>query len=119
MKNLKLSLLFLTFLTTIGFSIVIGGSGVLAMSLEEAKSQGLLGETLSGYLALVKPNAPGEAKSLMNDINQKRKQKYQEIAKRNGTKLPAVEALAGKTAMSKTKSGHYIQLPNKKWEQKP
>ena len=101
--------------------VIVGihsGSTVFAATLEQAKSQGFLGETISGYLGLVTPSAPPEMKALMNEVNQKRKNKYQEIAKRNKTTLKAVEALAGKTALSKTEPGHYIQLPNGTWQKK-
>ncbi len=84
-----------------------------ALTLQEAKSQGVLGETPDGYLGLVSPTASSEVKSLMNTVNQKRKQKYQEIAQRNGTQLRAIEVLAGKTAIKKTKPGHYIKLSGK------
>ncbi|WP_447970460.1 YdbL family protein [Nitrospira sp. M1] len=94
------------------------GNTAFAASLEEAKSQGFLGEMVSGYLGLVTPTAPPEMKALMNEVNQKRKAKYQEVAKRNNTTLKAVETLAGKTALSKTSPGHYIQLPNGQWQKK-
>ncbi|GJL66465.1 MAG: hypothetical protein NPIRA05_14360 [Nitrospirales bacterium] len=94
------------------------GNTAFAATLDEAKSQGFLGETVSGYLALVTPTAPPEMKALMNEVNQKRKNKYQEIAKRNKTTLKAVETLAGKTAMSKTEPGHYVKLPNGQWQKK-
>ena len=98
------------------------GSGWLsvafALSLHEAKAKGYLGEMPNGYLGIVTASAPATAKSLMNNINQKRKQKYQDIARRNGTRLEAVEALAGKTAIKKTKPGDYIKLPSEQWIQK-
>ena len=39
------------------------------------------------------------------------------IAKKNGTSLSAVEALAGKKAMAKTPTGQYIKV-GKKWKKK-
>ncbi|MCA9471586.1 MAG: YdbL family protein [Nitrospirales bacterium] len=89
-----------------------------AATLEDAKAQGYLGETSSGYLGLVTPSAPADVKALMNEVNQKRKVKYEEIAKRNKTSLNAVEALAAKTAISKTQAGHYIQRPDGTWQKK-
>ena len=89
-----------------------------ALTLDQAKSQGLLGEMPNGYLGIVSVSASPEAKALMKDINRKRRQKYQEISRKNGTKLEAVEALAGKTVLKKTKPGHYIQSPSGKWIKK-
>ncbi len=101
--------------------VIIGfptGSTAFAATLDEAKAQGVVGETGTGYLGLVTSLAPPEMKALMNEINGKRKSTYQAIAKRNKTTLKAVEALAAKTAISKTKPGHYVQLPNGSWQKK-
>ena len=83
-------------------------SSAFALSLNEAKQQGLVGEQVSGYLGAVK--ASSAATALVNDINAKRKAKYKEIAKRNGTELGSVEKLAGKKALEKTPSGQFINL---------
>jgi len=80
----------------------------LALTLSEAKQQGLVGEQLSGYLGAV--TATAETAALVRDINAKRKQKYQEIALRNGASLESVEKLAGKAAIQKTLSGQFINM---------
>ncbi len=79
-----------------------------SIDLQSAKDQGLVGEAPSGYLAAVKPATP-EMYALIKNVNSKRKQKYSEIAARNNTKLLAVERLAGKKAIEKTKPGGYIK----------
>jgi len=79
-----------------------------SIDLQTAKSQGLVGETPSGYLEAVKQAAP-EVKALIDNVNSKRKAKYKEIAARNKTSLKAVEELAGKKAIEKSKSGNYIK----------
>ncbi len=86
-----------------------------ALSLGEAKQQGLVGEQLTGYLGTV--SATDETTALVNDINAKRKQKYQEIAQRNGTSLESVEKLAGKSALQKTPAGQFINL-GRGWQKK-
>jgi len=88
-----------------------------ALGLQEAKSQGLVGEQSNGYLGVVKGGG-ADVKALIDDINAKRKQTYQDIARRNNTSLDAVEALAGKTAIEKTPSGQYIRLPSGEWIKK-
>jgi len=80
-----------------------------ALSLDEAKAKGLVGEKPSGYLGAV--TSSGEVQALVNEINGKRRQAYEEIAKRNGTALSAVEALAGQKATQNTKAGHFIEGP--------
>ncbi len=100
------------------FSLGLACSTAWALSLSDAKGRGLVGERLNGYLGAVTGNASSGVQSLIDNVNQQRKQRYQQIAKRNKTKLQAVEMLAGKTAMKKTKPGHYIQLPSGQWTKK-
>lgn len=99
-------------------SVVMACSTAWALSLGDAKDRGLVGERLSGYLGAVSGKASSDVQSLIDNVNQQRKQLYQQIAKRNKTNLKAVEMLAGKTAMKKTKPGNYIQLPSGQWTKK-
>ncbi len=89
-----------------------------ALSLDSAKSQGLVGEMTSGYLGAVASSAPAEVAALVSDINAKRRAKYAEIAAKNGTSLSAVEALAGKKAIEETAAGNYIQASSGAWQRK-
>ena len=77
-----------------------------ALDLGAAKSQGLVGETATGYLAAVKPS--GEVTALIDDINGKRKAHYEKIATKNKISLEAVEVRAGQKAIGKTPAGQYI-----------
>lgn len=91
-------------------------SPLCALTLDEAKAKGLVGEKASGYLGAV--NSPsGEVQALLTDVNQKRRQAYEEIARRNGTSLSAVEILAGEKAVENTKAGHYVEGPGG-WKKK-
>jgi uncharacterized protein YdbL (DUF1318 family) len=82
-----------------------------ALSLEEAKGRGLVGERANGYLGVVNAG-DREAQALAQDINHKRRQAYEDIAKRNGTPLSAVEALAGEKAIQNTHPGHLVEGPS-------
>jgi len=91
-------------------ALCLGGVHPLfALSLEEAKSKGLVGEKPNGYLGVV--HHSGEVQTLTNDVNQKRRQAYEDIAHRHGTHMTAVETLAGEKAIQNTKSGHYVEGP--------
>ena len=96
------------------FGAVLLGSAAFGsafgLSLEEAKTKGLVGEKASGYLGVVNPGSP-EAQALAADVNEKRRQAYQDIAARNKTPLQSVEALAGEKAIQNTKPGHYVEGP--------
>jgi len=83
---------------------------VFAISLEEAKAKGLVGEKPNGYLGTVNAVTP-DVQALTNEVNQKRRQAYEDIARRNRTPLDAVETLAGEKAIQNTKPGNYVEGP--------
>lgn len=89
--------------------ILLASSVAVAVDLQGAKSQGLVGEQLNGYLGVVASSVSSDVKALVADVNKKRKKKYQSIANQNGTSLDTVELLAGKKAIEKTATGNYIQ----------
>jgi len=97
------------------FGLLLICQPAMALDLHTAKAQGLVGETATGYLAAVK--ASPEVQQLVKTINAKRRQHYQQIAKRNNTPLSAVEQLAGKKAIDKTPPGQFIRI-NGSWRKK-
>lgn len=97
-------------------SVVVSFSA-LSLSISEAKQRGLVGETLTGYLAAVaKDNA--EVNALVNSINQAREQKYAEIAQRNQLKTEQVAKIAGQKLIDGAKKGEYVLGINGRWTQK-
>jgi uncharacterized protein YdbL (DUF1318 family) len=103
-------------------ALVLGIAGWIpqswAIGLEDAKRQGLVGEQPNGYLEAVVSNPSAEVKALIADINAKRRQQYQQVAKTNGTSLEVVETLAGKKAIEKTPPGQYVRSPSGRWIKK-
>jgi len=98
-------------------SVLLTATYAFALSLAEAKRQGLVGEAHSGYLAPV--SAPSsEVNALIQQVNSQRREKYNQIAQKNGTSLPAVEALAGKKAIEETAGGNFVQGPGGAWRRK-
>jgi uncharacterized protein len=86
-------------------------SSAFALSLEDAKANGMVGERSNGYLGTVTTSNP-EAVALTSEINQKRRQAYEEIANRNRTPLKTVETLAGEKAIQNTKTGNFVETPS-------
>ena len=82
MKNTLTSLLSLIALT-----ISLLATPAWALSLDDAKRQGLVGERSNGYLGIVVSNPSGDVKALVAEINGKRKQAYQESATSAGVEL--------------------------------
>lgn len=90
---------------------------VLALDLATAKAAGVLGEQANGYLGVIQSTP--EAIALANDINQRRRQAYERIAKENGTTLDQVAALTGVTAIEKAPAGTWVQGTDGRWVRKP
>ena len=97
-------------------TIFLTPTKLLAHNLSSTKSGGLVGETDSGYLAVVDSNEL----SLINfvkGINEKRKRQSQTIAKKNGVSLDTVEQQAGGKLIRKTPNGEYVRISGK-WKRK-
>ena len=94
---------------------ILFSSFVFALTLDEAKDKGLVGEQQDGYLGVVVQQQ--DAIKLVNEVNALRKAKYAELAAKNGITLEQVEVLAAKKAFQKTESGHYLKN-NGEWIKK-
>ena len=98
--------------------VVIGALTANAATLDGAKSAGQIGEGTDGYLHLVDKGAPGDVKALVNEVNSKRKAKYQEIAKTRGASVGSVAALAGAKLVKRTPAGQYAMDSSGKMRKK-
>ncbi len=101
----------------IAASILMMSQLTLALSVDEAQSQGLLGENASGYLEMT-PHGNAEAKTLMDNINNKRKAKYQSIADKQKTELKSIEKIAGEAIVKKLPAGEFYKDSSGKWNKK-
>ena len=89
-----------------------------ADELDSAKAAGQLGERPDGYLGVVNAGAPPAIQQLVTDVNAKRKLKYAEIAKQNGTAIDAVAALMGGKLIERTPAGQYVMGADGRWFKK-
>lgn len=104
----------LTLMLSLGFA-----APAFAIDLDSAKAQGLVGERLTGYVGAVASPTP-EVRTLIDDVNLRRRASYQEIAARTpGATLNAVEKLAAEKLISKTPSGQYVEKSPGQWVRKP
>lgn len=99
-------------------SLLLISPAALALDLQKAKQQGLVGEMVNGYLGSPRGSASAEVKALMTEINAKRKKKYLQIAAKQGIALGVVEKLAGEKARNKTQAGQFIQTADGKWKKR-
>ncbi|SRR5690606_17404048 len=95
--------------------LLLVSATAFGLELKDAKAQGLVGETDTGYLAAVQASA--EVSALVADINAQRKAEYQRIARQNGISLADMEKLAAQKAIEKTPPGHYVSIGGQ-WQRK-
>lgn len=99
------------FATVLLFSVAAN-----ALTLKEAKQQGLVGETLNGYIAVVKPTA--EAQALTDKINQARTEQYKSVAAENNVSVNDVAKMTGQKLVSRAEAGEYVKGINGQWLKK-
>lgn len=90
----------------------------LADGLQDAKQAGIVGEQRDGYLGAVAGNTSQEIQALIERVNQERKARYEEIAKKNNLSLQQVQALAFEQALQATQAGNYVQDSRGAWVKK-
>ena len=89
-----------------------------AQSLDQAKSQGLVGEQLNGYVGIVTSSPSSALRSMVTEINQQRRALYQRSAQEASVSLEVFEARAGQRLQERAKSGEFIQDNNGQWRRK-
>lgn len=93
-------------------------SMALAITLDEAKSQGLVGEKVDGYVAAVIANPSADVQELINTTNDGRRQVYGELAQRNNITIQAVGIVSAEKLREKAAPGEYVQSNSGQWEKK-
>ncbi|ECG0902284.1 DUF1318 domain-containing protein [Salmonella enterica subsp. enterica] len=89
---------------------------VWALTLDEARTQGRVGETLNAYLVALKNDA--ETQKLVLDINHARRASYQQLADSNHLPVDEVAKMAGQKLVERARPGEYVQGINGKWMRK-
>ncbi|EGZ4114123.1 YdbL family protein [Salmonella enterica] len=89
---------------------------VWALTLDEARTQGRVGEMLNGYLVALKNDA--ETQKLVLDINHARRASYQQLADSNHLPVDEVAKMAGQKLVERARPGEYVQGINGKWMRK-
>jgi uncharacterized protein YdbL (DUF1318 family) len=91
------------------------GSG---LDLDAAKSQGLVGEKADGYVGIVVADPTAPVTALVKNVNARRQAAYEAIAKKNGTAVDAVAALAGAKLIERASRGDWVTDTEGNWRQK-
>jgi len=98
--------------------LILAFQSAWAIDIHTAKSQGLVGEAKSGYLAAVKSPASAEVKALIAEVNAKRKTEFQRTAQSTNTTIQQVSNRFYELAIKRTKAGHYYQDASGRWKKK-
>jgi uncharacterized protein YdbL (DUF1318 family) len=101
----------------IAATLLIASPLSFALTLDEARSKGMLGENASGYVEMT-PRGDADAKAVMVEVNTKRKAKYQTIANEQNTALKNIEKIAGEKITGKLPAGQFYKDANGKWNKK-
>ncbi|MGR5945337.1 YdbL family protein [Enterobacter sp. C4G1] len=86
------------------------------LTLNEARAEGRVGETLSGYIAPLRQDA--ETLALVNQINAARTESYQKLADSNNLPVDEVAKMAGQKLVARAQPGEYVKGINGKWLKK-
>lgn len=97
-------------------TLMLISTAAYALTLQEAKDKGLVGERTTGYIGAVKETP--EVKALVKEINDKRKAAYMAISQENNQALEVVETLAAKKLYKKLAPGEYYESADGDWKQK-
>jgi len=98
-------------------ALLVASQISLAITLDEARGKGMLGENASGYVEMT-PRGDASTQDLMDQINTKRKAKYQSIANQQNTDLKHIEKIAGEKITSKLSAGQFYKDSSGKWNKK-
>jgi len=90
----------------------------MADALDDARAAGLVGERPDGLVAPVSSNAPANILSLVQAVNAKRLEKYQQISAEKGVPAEQVGAITGEKIISKLRPGWYYMDSSGNWVQK-
>lgn len=109
----KLTTIFASLILLLSFSATS-----YALSMDQAKAQGLIGENSSGYLASVKPNPSAAVVGVINSINAKRKAAYVKTAASAGVSVDVVEKRVAQRLVNKAAKGAYLKNAAGVWYRK-
>ena len=91
-------------------------SSAWAITLSEARSQGLVGERPDGLIGAVSSNASTEVVQLVSTVNAARLDSYRGVASKDGAPLQAVQAIAGeKLIQTARQNGWYVMDTSGRW----
>ncbi|SMY33910.1 hypothetical protein PMAL9190_01369 [Photobacterium malacitanum] len=90
----------------------------LALNLQQAKQQGLVGEANNGFIAVINATHRTDVSQLIKTVNNHRQNTYNAISQSHDLSLIDVKQRAYLKAIEKTQSGNYYQDSDGGWRKK-
>lgn len=91
-------------------------TGALALDLDTARAQGLVGERYDGLIGPVQGGS--DVQALVARINAERMEEYRRIAEQRGVPVSAVQKLVGERLVNKAAPGTFVMTPAGQWQKK-
>ncbi len=87
--------------------------------IEAAKSAGVVGERIDGYLGIVDNGAvDASLRRRLNEINARRRAAYDEVAVEAGATVAQVARVTGEKQIERVPSGQFYMDENSRWVRK-
>ncbi|MDJ0920195.1 MAG: YdbL family protein [Henriciella sp.] len=84
--------------------------------IEAAQQQGVVGERIDGYLGIVSGNVDPALLRKVNDINNRRRALYDQLARDTGTTTEQVARITGEKQIAKAPRGVYVMGEDGVWK---
>lgn len=92
---------------TISALTLLASSQLSAISLEQARAQGVVCEGNNGLL-VAQGSASADVQQLISSVNSQRQQEYQSIQQSNGSNMSDVMSIAAQQISSSVPSGTFV-----------
>lgn len=110
--------LFVGFFLAFALAVSAPGASAGDPQIDAAKSAGIVGERVDGYLGFVADSPDASLQRRVNEINAKRRALYQQLARDTGTTIEQVGALTGEKQIANAQSGEYYMNAAGQWIRK-
>ena len=81
-----------------------------AITLDDARSQGFVGERADGLIGAVSSNPSTEVSTLVSQVNSARMTSYRQVADKDGAPVQAVQAIAGEKLLQMARQNGWYYL---------
>lgn len=101
----------------LGAAVLAAAPALAGAALDEARGGCEIGEAINGYLEVVTGASPSaQARAEMNDINNRRREVYQNTARQNDVELSDVARLTGERQVARAAAANECYRDDGGWK---